>query len=121
MKGRGMERYSKAAMRDACIVQSKADLLARGQWWQQRKPGSSSALSQWTAWLLMEKAGMPRELIAFVSYVDERHITHGLLVVKAWMVWPPYAARIEALMRQMPNYGTAHLPARGAPCAAQAG
>src|SRR5688572_3887649 len=116
-----MERYSKEAMRDACIVQAKAELLVEGQWWQQRKPGASSSLSQWTAWLLMEKAGMPRDLIAFVSHVDERHIGRGLLVVKAWMVWPPYAARIEALMRQMPHYGAAHLPAREVPCAVQAG
>jgi hypothetical protein len=121
MKGRGMQRYSKAAMCHACIVQAKADLLAKTQWWQQRKPGASSTLSQWTAWLLMEKAGMPRELIAFVSHVDEGQIRRGLLVVKAWMVWPPYAARIEALMRQMPPYGAAQLPAREAPCAVRAG
>jgi hypothetical protein len=121
MKERGMERRSKEAMRHGCIIQSKADLLVRGQWWEQRKPGSSSALSQLTAWPLMERAGMPRDVIVFVSYTDEQHISHGLLVVKAWMVRPSYAARVGALMRQMPNYRMAQRPAREAPCAAQAG
>jgi hypothetical protein len=61
----------------------------------------------WTAWLLMEKAGMPRDLIAFVARVEEGHVARALRITTALMVFPPYAARIERLGKRLGLFGLA--------------
>lgn len=72
--------------------------------------------AMWTAWLLMEKAGVPQAIIADVSSADPASLRRRLTVARAMMMFPPYAARIEALMRDMPRYS-----AKEVPCVAQAG
>src|SRR5262245_32325952 len=120
-----MERYSDEAFRDAWLVQCDAEKLAGVKWYHLGRRGLFAVLPQWTAWLLMEKAGVPCDLIATMAYVDLRQVRHGLLVTKALLVWPPYAARIEGLMRQMPRHGAAHgpalQPAKEGRCAARLG
>jgi hypothetical protein len=59
---------------------------------------------EWTAWLLMDKAGMPRELIADPARVPPDYLRKRLRAATAMMMFPPYAARIEALMAQMPLF-----------------
>jgi hypothetical protein len=105
-----MEPYSEQAYRDAWLVQVDAEALAGVKWYQRGKADWLAVLPRWTAWLLMEKAGVPVDLIALVVYADLRSVRRGILAAKALMIWPPYAANIEKLMEKMPRYGVAHVP-----------
>jgi hypothetical protein len=105
-----MEPYSEEAYRDAWLVQVDAEALAGVKWFQRGSDNLMAVLPRWTAWVLMEKAGVPVDLIALVVYVDLRSVRRGLLAAKALMMWPPYAANIENLMLRMPRYGAAHVP-----------
>ncbi|WP_125461894.1 MULTISPECIES: hypothetical protein [Rhodomicrobium] len=58
----------------------------------------------WTVWLLMERAGVPRDLIAEYGYVDRRWLDKRLRVGKVAMIFAPFAARIEALSKRMPRF-----------------
>jgi hypothetical protein len=80
-----------------------------------RPRGPLSLPPQWTAGLLMAKAGVPRELIAGTFNVDRKRLDQRLAIVTLLMVFPPYGARIEALRRQMPAF--AERPALEAACA----
>lgn len=92
-----MERYSEAARRDACIVQWHAESLAGLHWPQKRAAGVLSVPPAWTAWPRMEKPGMPRDLIAFVSHADARHLRRRSMAAKALMLIAPYPARMPAM------------------------
>ena len=109
--GRDLARYSKEQIHDACVVQWQAEMQASLYWPGKRQSSTPWVPPQWTAWLLMEKAGMPRDLIAYVCHVDPRALRKRLLVTTALMLFPPYAARIEALMHAMPRFGATQLPA----------
>jgi hypothetical protein len=123
--GRDVERYSEDEIRDACIVQWQAEAQASLYWPQRGQSKAPWVPAQWTAWLLMEKAGVPRELIAYVCHVDPRRLRKCLLVATALMLLPPYAARIEKLKQPIPRYRAPHVPtlrpAKEAACAVQAG
>jgi hypothetical protein len=119
-----MERYSEEVIRDACVVQWQAEMLAGLYWPQRGKVGPLLVPAQWTAWLLMRKAGMPFDVMAYVSQADERFIRRRVTVAKAAMLFAHYAARIERLTQRMPRFGAAHVPAtrsaREGSCAARA-
>ena len=120
-----MDRFSETACSDALAIRWAAERLA-GMWRVRHgRPKLPMVPMQWTAWLLMDKAGVPRELIAEMSRVSVDHLGRRLLAATAMMMFPPYAARIEALAAQMPRFGNADIaqpaPAKGARCAAQAG
>jgi len=123
--GRDVERYSEDEIRDACIVQWQAETQASLYWPQRGQSKAPWVPAQWTAWLLMEKAGVPRELIAYVCHADPRELRKRLRLAKWLMLLPPYAARIEALLLPIPRYRTPHIPtlrlAKEAACAVQAG
>ena len=119
-----MERYSEEALRDARLVQCDAVKLAELRWDPLGK-GWIAVLPQWTAWLLMEKAGFPADLIAAVAYVDLRRVEKGLRIAKALRLWPTYAAHIDKLTQEMPRFGATVVPAlkllKGGRCAARVG
>ncbi len=75
------------------------------------REGRFSVPQRWVAWLLMEKAGVPRALIAELWECPELDVVKYLRVAKAMMLFPPFAARIEYLMRTMPNFAL-HVPQR---------
>jgi hypothetical protein len=79
----------------------------------QRGCRTFSVPPHWTAWLLMDKAGVPRPLIAHSFNVPETHLNSRLRAAKLLLMWAPYAARIEALMDQVPDFA----PALEAACA----
>ena len=58
----------------------------------------------WTAQLLMHKAGVPREFIAVAFKEDQDRIRRRLCVLIGLMIFAPYAAEIEMLMKSMPSY-----------------
>jgi hypothetical protein len=80
-----------------------------------RPRGPLSLPPRWTAGLLMDKAGVPRELIAGTLNVDRKRLDQRLRVATLLMVFAPYGARIEALRQQMPAF--AERPALEAACA----
>jgi len=94
-------------------------------WYHLGRKGFLAVLPQWTAWLLMEKAGFPADLIAAVAYVELRRVEKGLCIAKALRLWSPYAAHIDKLMLEMPRFGAAVVPAlrlvKGGRCAARVG
>jgi hypothetical protein len=107
---RDLERYSDELVADARAVQWDAELQA-GLYWPRRGTGQAPWVpQQWTAWLLMEKAGLPLDLIAHLTDADPRHIRKRLLAAWALMLFPPYAARIEQLSRHVRCFGAPHLP-----------
>ena len=107
-----MTQFAEENVRAACTLMCMAERLAGAQWWGREGKGRPMAiLPQWTAWLLMEKAGVPRDLIAYVSMADGGELSRRLLLTKALLLWPPYAARIEALARKMPRFSAPQLPA----------
>ncbi len=116
--GDGMDRFGVEAVRDACIVQWQAEALAGVD-----LPRNSISLvpPRWTAWLLMEKAGVPRHLIAYVCHADRRHVRNRIRRARLLMLYPPYAALVERLSEQVCRFGAPHIPttrrARGATCA----
>jgi len=120
-----VERYSEEALRDAWRMQCDAVKLAELRWYHLGKKSWLAVLPQWTAWLLMEKAGVPADLIAAVAYVEPRRVEKGLRIAKALRLWPPYAAHIDKLMLGMPRFGAAVVPAlrlvKGGRCAARVG
>ncbi len=118
----GTDRYGEIAMRDAYLVQWQAEMAARCYW--PYRPGDKATPwvpAHWTAWLLMHKAGLPHHMIAYLARVDDGFLRRRLAVATALMMFPPYAARIEKLMQDMPRYAAAHAsgpcPAKEAPCA----
>jgi hypothetical protein len=118
-----MDPYSEQVHEAAYSVRWQAERLAGVHAPRRRSPLSVPA--EWTACLLMDKAGVPQPLIATVSAADPQRLGRHLMVVKALMMFPHYAARIEALMRNMPRFGANETPslkpAREAACAVQAG
>jgi hypothetical protein len=80
------------------------------------RPGPLSVPPQWTAWLLMDKAGVPRSLIARTAGIDPALLERRLRLAKAMLIFAPYAARVEALMRSMPAFAE---PVPEAACAGQ--
>lgn len=58
----------------------------------------------WTRQLLMHKAGVPREFIARAFNEDLDRVKRRLRILIALMIFPPYAAEIEALMKGMLTY-----------------
>jgi len=58
----------------------------------------------WTRQLLMHKAGVPREVIAKAFKDDPDRVRRRLWALVSLMVFAPYAAEIEALMKSMPSY-----------------
>ena len=58
----------------------------------------------WIAQQLMDKAGVPRDFIARAFQVESRQLNSRLAVLTALMVFAPYGAQIEALMREMPEF-----------------
>jgi hypothetical protein len=115
-----MERYTEEVLRDACEIQWQAESIARMRRPQRDRGGVVSVPPLFTAWLLMSKAGVPVDVVAYVSQVDLRKVQRGLLVAKALLLWPPYAARVEKMMHKIPRYGGGRgVPAwraKGAPC-----
>ena len=117
-----MERFNEVAVRDACIVQWQAEALAGV--YLPRKSGDLVP-PRWTAWLLMEKAGVPRDLVAYVCHVEPRQIHKHVRFAKVFMLYAPYAARIEELSEAITPFGAPHVPAtrpaREALCPARVG
>jgi hypothetical protein len=102
------QRYSATALEAACLAQCEAEILAGVQ---AQRSARAIVLAEWTAWLLMDRAGMPRDLIAYVYHTDLTTVTRGLQVATARLIWRPHAARIEKLTEQMPRFGAPHAPA----------
>jgi hypothetical protein len=123
--GRDLERYSAEEIGEARAVRWLAEAQASFYWPRRGQNKAPWVPAQWTAWLLMEKAGVPRELIAFVCEADPREVRKRLRLTKCLMLLPPYAARIEELKQPIPRYRAPRVPtlkpAREAACAVQAG
>jgi hypothetical protein len=118
--------YSETTCSNALAVKWQAEALAGLRWPQRsRRPVLLSVPPQWTAWLLMAKAGMPREVIARQNRLPLDHLQRRLRAAIAMMMLPPYAARVEALMAEMPRFeaqqNATPMRAREARCAVQAG
>jgi hypothetical protein len=117
-----MERFSGTTLRDACVVQTQAEALA-GVYLPRKAAGLVPP--RWTAWLLMERAGVPRDLIAYIYDVPPREIRNGVQRATLLMIWPPYSARVFRLTGEMVPFGAPYVPtlkpAREAACAVQAG
>jgi hypothetical protein len=118
-----MERFSGTTLRNAKLVQSQAETLAGVD-----LPRSAASLVPplWTVWLLMERAGVPRDLVAHVCHVSPGKIRRGVQKAKLFMLcWPPYSATVFRLAGKMVPFGKSHVPtlkpAREAACAVQAG
>jgi hypothetical protein len=117
-----MERFSGTTLRDAWLVQSQAENLAGVD-----LPRSASSLVPplWTAWLLMERAGMPRDLIAHVCHVPPGKIRLRVRRAKLLMLLPPYSAHVFRLTGKMTPFGKPHVPTleptQEAACAVRAG
>ncbi len=90
------ERFASAAHQ----VKWEADRLALLHMPEQIRKGDFVP-KQWTAWLLMEKAGMPRHLVARHVGIPEKHIARRVRAATALMMWPPYAAMIDDLKGRM--------------------
>jgi hypothetical protein len=115
-----MERYTEEVLRDACEIQWQAESVAAARRPQRGRGGVVSVPPLFTTWLLMFKAGVPLDVVAYISHVDLRKVQRGLLVAKALLIWPPYAARVEKMMHKIPRYtggrGVPAWRAKGAPC-----
>jgi hypothetical protein len=119
----GMERFSGTTLREAWLVQSQAETLAGVN-----LPRSAASLVPplWTAWLLMERAGVPRDLAAHICRVSPGKIRRGVQKAKTFMLfWPPYSATVFRLTGEMAPLGQPYVTtlksAREAACAVQAG
>jgi hypothetical protein len=118
----GMERFSGTTLRDAWLVQSQAETLAGVD-----LPRSAASLvpPRWTAWLLMERAGVPRDLVAHICHVSPGKIRRGVRTAKLLMLLPPYSAAVFRLTGKMMPFGQPHIstptPVQEAACAVQAG
>lgn len=121
---RDLERYSEDEICDACIVQWQAEAQASLYWQGRGQSRAPWVPAQWTSQLMMEKAGVPPELIAYVCHADPREVRKRLRLSKWLMLLPPYATRIEALMQPIRRYGAPHIPtlrsAKEGTCAVQA-
>jgi hypothetical protein len=119
---RDMEVWSEAAYSAAYRILWQAEGLAGMRYPHPGRRALVSVPAHITAALLMSKAGVPTPLIATVSGVAPGRLRRRLAVATALLIFPPYAARIEGLMRDMQHFGTirqAGAPAKEAPCAAQ--
>jgi hypothetical protein len=103
----GMERFSEVAVRAARRMQSQAEALAGVH-----LPRTAAGLAppRWTAWLLMERAGVPRDLVAHVCHVSPREVRRGVRRAQALMIWPRHAGDVERLSVQMVPFGKVHVP-----------
>lgn len=70
---------------------------------------------EWTALLLMDKAGVPRELIEHTFVIGPKYLEKRLRTATLLMIYPPYAARIERLGARMPKFREAQAIALPAP------
>ena len=107
---RDLDGYSQDEIRDACIAQRLAAEQASLYWAERGQSKAPWVPEQCTTLLLMERAGVPRELIAYVCHADPREVRKRLRLANWLMVLPPYAARIEALTQQMRRYRATHIP-----------
>jgi hypothetical protein len=111
------------AYQEAYNMRWKAEELAGVQYPAKARGGLLSVPVEWTAALLMDKAGVPLSLIAYVSCEEEKRLRRQLIVAKALLMFPPYAARIETLMEKMPIWAAAPgldtTPAKEGACAEQ--
>ena len=83
--------------------------------YQPQKRGALTIPPEWITYLLLDKAGMPRDLIAHFYEIERRRLNKLIRATKALMLFAPFAARIERLMRAMPHFNVpdaAEPPAR---------
>ena len=90
----------------AVRLKCRAEYLACHQL-ARRNAGPLTVPADWTTWLLMDKAGVPRELIAYYGYVDRRHLNRRLRAARALLIFVPFADRIDELMKRMPRFSPA--------------
>ncbi len=95
--------FSEAAYSLAWMAHWQAKTLA-GAHRVFRRRSPLSVPPDWTAWLLMDKAGVPRALIAYCGNAAPERVTRCLRLAKALMIFAPYAARVESLAAQMPRF-----------------
>jgi hypothetical protein len=114
----GMERFSGTTLHDAWLVQSQAEMLAGVD---QPRSASNVVPPRWTAWLLMERAGVPHDLIAHVCRVSPDVILRGVRSAKLLMLLPPYSATVFRLTGKMTPFGKPHVPTLEVACVVQAG
>jgi hypothetical protein len=108
---KGMVQFSDAAVQNASVLRCRAETLA-----EDFSPATLSIPPQWIVWLLMERAGVPGELIAQLFKTDLAALNRRLCVATALMRLTPYAAHIEVLAKQW-----VAPPHTEAACAVQAG
>lgn len=119
-----MEVWSAAAFSEAYNLLWKAEELA-GVRFPRGAAGPLSVPAEATAALLMDKAGVPMPLIVKLSSMEQDRLRRWLMVARTLLMFPPYAARIEALMEKMPRFTAvdvfAGAPAKESACAVQTG
>jgi hypothetical protein len=121
--GGNLYRLSEEGISEARNVQRLAETLAGVD-----LPRNASSLvpPRWTAWLLMERAGVPHDLIAHVCRVSPGKIRRGVQKAKTFMLfWAPYSTTVFRLMGEMMPFGKPPVPmlkpAREDACAVRAG
>ena len=99
-----MERWGKSALSAARAVRWQAEKLAGVGY--PRRPGDGGGLVPplWTSWLLMERCGLSRHLIADLAQLPEPHVAFRIRLAIMMMTWPPYAAHIERLTAKIPYF-----------------
>lgn len=96
-----MERYTDDVLQDACRVQGAVSGML---WPQSGKAGSLLVPPLFTSFLLMSRAGMPVDVIAYVTHVEPRRVRRGIRLASALLIWRPYAARVDEMLNQIPRY-----------------
>lgn len=118
-----MEVWSAAAFGEAYNILWKAEELADARF-PRRSGGPRLLPPEVTAALLMEKSGVPAPLIARTTLMPPDRLRRWLMVARALLMFPPYAARIEGFMEKMPRFTAADAyaaTAKEAQCAVQTG
>jgi hypothetical protein len=105
-----MEAYSEAVRNAAITMRFQANNMVGAYSPVEGWFGRLRVPPHWTAWLLMEKAGMPRDLIADVSHEKEQHLARKLRFARAMLMLPPYAGRIEELSGRLGRFLVAQRP-----------
>lgn len=123
--GETMQVWSARDYNAAYQLRWKAEEIAGLQYPHKSARRLLTVPPEMTAALLMEKAGVPPALIAKLSYTQPDKLSRRLRVARALLMFPPYAARIEALMEKMPRFDavdvSASVRAKEIPCAVQTG